>query len=59
MLDVACSRCDRRGRYSVAKLIERYGPDTGVRLMVPELTATCAKRDSPAIYERCDIWFPR
>jgi hypothetical protein len=26
-LVVACSRCDRRGRYSLAKLIANYGPD--------------------------------
>jgi hypothetical protein len=25
MLDVACSRCERRGRLSVTKLIERHG----------------------------------
>ena len=24
---VACSKCDRRGQYPVAKLIERYGRD--------------------------------
>jgi hypothetical protein len=27
MLEVACSRCDRHGRLSVAKLIERHGAD--------------------------------
>jgi hypothetical protein len=27
MLDVACSKCDRRGRLSVAKLIAEHGAD--------------------------------
>jgi hypothetical protein len=30
MLDVACSRCERRGRLSVAKLIERHGAGAGL-----------------------------
>jgi hypothetical protein len=24
-LDVACGRCDRRGRYSTARLVQRHG----------------------------------
>ena len=27
MLEVACDRCDRRGRLSVARLIGEHGPD--------------------------------
>ena len=27
MLDVACSKCDRRGRLSIAKLIAEHGAD--------------------------------
>jgi hypothetical protein len=27
MLEVACSRCERHGRLSVARLIERHGAD--------------------------------
>jgi hypothetical protein len=29
MLNVACSKCDRRGRLSVAKLIAEHGAPTG------------------------------
>jgi hypothetical protein len=58
MLDVACSRCTRRGRYRVAGLTERYGRDAAVRAIVPDLIAGCAKRDSVALHERCDVFFP-
>ena len=27
MVDVRCSKCDRRGRYRTASLVERYGTD--------------------------------
>ena len=29
MLEVACSRCERRGRLRVARLIEQHGADLG------------------------------
>ena len=30
MLDIACHRCERRGRVSLARLIEEHGADTGL-----------------------------
>jgi hypothetical protein len=40
-LVVACSRCERRCRYSLARLIAKYGPDkSGVELL-RELSADC------------------
>jgi len=29
LLDIACHRCDRHGRVSLARLIEEHGADTG------------------------------
>ena len=42
MLSIACGRCERRGRYRLDTSIARHGADTGVRVIVPELTADCA-----------------
>ena len=58
MLKVACSRCERRGRYRLDNLIARHGADAPMRVIVPELTADCPLRESPALMERCDILFP-
>jgi len=55
MLQVACSRCERRGRYPFYKLIARHGADAPVRIIVPELSADCPKRGSAAQMERRDI----
>ena len=30
LLDIACHRCERRGRVSLARLIEEHGADTGL-----------------------------
>jgi len=58
MLAVACSRCERRGRYRADALIARHGADASARVIVPELTADCPQRDSIVLKERCDILFP-
>jgi hypothetical protein len=46
------------GRYSVAKLIERYGRDGNMQTWRASLSADCPKRDAFAIHERCDIICP-
>lgn len=58
MLEVACTRCERRGRYRLDTLVARHGADAGVRAIVPELTADCPRRESAALMERCDVLFP-
>jgi len=45
--------CGRRGRYSVAKLIEQYGD-----MKLPELRhvlANCPKATSQSIHDRCRV----
>jgi len=58
MLEVACSRCERRGRYRLDNLIARHGAGAPVRVIVPELTADCPQRETVVLMERCDILFP-
>ena len=43
MLQIVCSRCERRGRYRLDTLIARHGADAGVRVIVPELIADCRR----------------
>ena len=60
VLRVACRKCDRSGQYRVAKLIERYGPDTKLVDWKDEITAGCPKRasDRAAMLDLCGAWFP-
>jgi hypothetical protein len=57
-LDVACNRCDRRGRLSVRRLLAEHGPD----LPVPELrriiAADCPKMIEGKMHDVCGIHFP-
>jgi hypothetical protein len=51
-LEVACSRCERRGRYQLARLVATLGAD----FRMTDL-ASCPRRTA-AVHERCDVYFP-
>jgi hypothetical protein len=57
MLEVACSRCKRRGRLRVDRLIEQHGdmelPELGLIL-----SGDCPKAGGISIGDRCDVFFP-
>ena len=51
VLRVECTKCDRKGRYSVAKLIEKHGRWREM------LNADCPKRDG-RLHDCCDLICP-
>ena len=58
MLEVACRRCERRGRLRVARLIEQHGD-----MRLPELryilASDCPRAAAASISERCDVYYPQ
>jgi hypothetical protein len=58
MLPVECSRCQRKGRYSVAKLIEKYGRRGNMMKWKEQLNGDCPKRDAHELHGRCDLICP-
>jgi hypothetical protein len=55
---VECTRCPRKGRYTVAKLIAKYGREGNMSEWMSELKNDCPKRDVPQLHERCDLICP-
>jgi hypothetical protein len=50
---IECEPCGRRGRYNVAKLIEKYGD-----MKLPELRhvlANCQKARSFSVHDQCKV----
>jgi hypothetical protein len=47
VLDVACFRCQRRGRYRLTRLIDRHGAGMGLVELKSILAASCPKLNSP------------
>jgi hypothetical protein len=59
MLEVACARCGRRGRLSVAKLIERHGAGAKLPDLRTVLASDCPRVGATSIYERCGVLYPQ
>ena len=57
VLHVECTKCDRKGRYSVAILIDKYGRTGDVMKWKEQLNGDCPKRDG-RLNDRCDLVMP-
>jgi hypothetical protein len=57
LLEVACRRCERRGRLRVAKLLEQHSD-----MRLPELryilAADCPRAEAVSISDRCSVFYP-
>jgi hypothetical protein len=58
VLRVECTKCERKGRYSVAKLIERHGRRGNMSAWVRDLKGDCPHRDAHSLNDRCDVLCP-
>lgn len=56
-IEIECSRCERKGRYRIARLVARLGEDFPMTDLGAEL-ADCPRRSATAHHERCDVLFP-
>ena len=59
VLDVACDRCERRGRFRVAKLIEQLGADIGLPELRGVIAASCPRMTAASIHEGCGVHYPQ
>ena len=58
VLNVACTRCERAGRYNLDTLIARHGADFGIPELLRLLAADCPKRKSISAYDLCGVHCP-
>ena len=57
MLEIACRRCERRGRLRVDRLIEQHG-DAELPELRLTLAGDCPRAAIVSISDQCDIYFP-
>ncbi|AUT62866.1 hypothetical protein [Paraburkholderia terrae] len=55
-INIACSRCERRGRYRLSRLIASYGEHFPMTDLGSEI-ADCPQRYA-AVTQRCDVFYP-
>ena len=58
-LEVHCTRCDRRGRMKLAKLLAQHGPDLGLPDLAVRLAANCPNAGSTDPTRRCWVHYPQ
>ena len=58
VLAMACSRCDRIGKYRLETLIAGYGEDFGIPELLRQLSKDCPKRKSISTYDLCGVHCP-
>jgi hypothetical protein len=58
VLAVACSQCERAGRYPLASLIERHGQMYTIPTLLRTLSDDCPKRKSLSAYDLCGVHCP-
>ena len=52
VLRVECTKCARKGRYSVRRLIEKYGRKANMMKWKEQLNGDCPRRDARSMHER-------
>ena len=58
LIRIECTRCERKGRYVVAKLLAQYGRSGNMSKWVSDLRGDCPKRNAAQLHERCDLICP-
>ena len=59
MLEVGCSKCDRRGLLRLDRLIEEHGAGIGLPVLGEILAGDCPKARTVSINDRCGVNFPQ
>lgn len=57
-LNVACNRCERRGRLSVARLAKEHGEHIDIPDLLRAISHDCPRRNADRITELCGAHFP-
>lgn len=58
VLRIECPKCGRSGRYRLADLITRYGPNAKLFAFAADLAANCTRRHARSDNDPCGAIFP-
>jgi hypothetical protein len=58
-LEIACNRCDRKGRLAVDRLLAQHGQDMTIPALLAILSADCPKRQAQEKHDVCGAHMPQ
>ncbi|WP_042776640.1 hypothetical protein [Sinorhizobium fredii] len=50
-----CAQCGRKGRYNVARLVEKHGPEMTIRDFVAMIGQSCHRWTHPVVHQSCGL----
>lgn len=59
VIDVACNRCDRRGRLWTAGLVAEHGAGTPIPALLRIIAADCPRMQAAQVHDVCGIHLPQ
>lgn len=57
MIEIACWKCERRGRLRTAPLLKRYGPELQMPDLLPLLAEGCPRLGAVSIHDRFGAYY--
>lgn len=57
-LEIACNRCERKGRAAVSRLMAEHGPRMPIPALLALLSAGCPKRQAAEKHDVCGAHMP-
>jgi hypothetical protein len=58
VVELACSKCDRNGRYRKASLVAIHGAEIGLPDLRARIAADCPKMRNPLGNDLCGVHYP-
>jgi hypothetical protein len=58
VLDVACNRCDRRGRLRTDRLLAEHGAGMPIPALLRIIAGNCPRQGTERVYDLCGIHLP-
>ncbi|WP_042779390.1 hypothetical protein [Sinorhizobium fredii] len=55
LMALTCTQCGRKGRYNVARLIERHGPEMPIRDFIDVIGRSCHRWTHPMKHQSCGL----
>lgn len=59
MIDVACNRCDRRGRLLSGRLVAEHGATIPVPVLLRSIAADCPRMRAAQLHDVCGVHLPQ
>jgi hypothetical protein len=59
VLEVACNRCDRRGRQNTARLLAEHGAYMPVPVLLRTIAAGCPRMQAGQLHDVCGVHLPQ